>query len=125
MNTRNTVCWTDIPVTDLGRAVTFYAAVLDQDIKKQEGEGYEMAMFFSEKEHGDFCLAPLENRKPGSNGPLIYLSVEGRLEDAISQVEPNGGKILHKKEKIGPYGFRALIEDSEGNGLALHSMEDS
>jgi hypothetical protein len=33
----------------------------------------------------------------------------------------NGGKILNAKHQIGPYGFRAVIQDSEGNQIALHS----
>lgn len=28
---------------------------------------------------------------------------------------------MSDKEKIGPYGYRALILDSEGNSLALYS----
>ncbi len=27
-------------------------------------------------------------------------------------------------EAIGPWGFRAVIIDSEGNKIALHAMED-
>lgn len=125
MKTQYTICWTDVPVTDLDRAAAFYSAVLDQEIKVQEEEGMKMAMYFSGDEHGNFCLAEVEGRQPGSSGPVIYFSVEGRLEDAISKVESNGGKVLKKKESIAPYGFRALIEDSEGNGVALHSMADS
>jgi hypothetical protein len=30
-------------------------------------------------------------------------------------------KIIEPKQSIGPYGFRAIILDSEGNRLALHS----
>ncbi len=33
----------------------------------------------------------------------------------------NGGKIIEPKKQIGPYGFRAIILDSEGNKMALHS----
>ena len=54
-------------------------------------------------------------------GPLIYLSVEGRLDDAVKAVTSSGGKVLQEKHQIGPHGFRAVIVDSEGNRLALHS----
>jgi len=49
------------------------------------------------------------------------MNCDGRLDDAISAVEPNGGKLLEPKHQIGPHGFRALIRDSEGNRVALHS----
>ncbi|HEV3149059.1 MAG TPA: hypothetical protein VGZ24_10465 [Chthoniobacterales bacterium] len=33
----------------------------------------------------------------------------------------NGGKVLQDKHQIGPHGFRAIVVDSEGNRIALHS----
>lgn len=123
MNTLNVICWTDIPVTDLDRAAAFYSAVLNREVKKQSEEGYEIAMINSDEGHGNFCLCKLEGRHASENGPLIYLSAEGRLEDAVAKVESSGGKVLQGKHSIAPYGHRALIVDSEGNGIALHSME--
>jgi len=42
-------------------------------------------------------------------------------EPALLAVGTNGGKILIPKHPIGPYGFRAVVLDSEGNRVALHS----
>jgi predicted enzyme related to lactoylglutathione lyase len=50
------------------------------------------------------------------------LNAEARLVEAIAAVEPFGGKVLKPKHPIGPYGFRAVVLDSEGNRVALHSM---
>jgi hypothetical protein len=63
----------------------------------------------------------MKDRKPSSDGPLVYLNVEGRLDQAIEEVTKNGGKVLKGKEQIGPYGFRAVVLDTEGNAIALHS----
>ena len=52
---------------------------------------------------------------------LLYFNCSGRLDDAISMVEPNGGKVVQPKHQIGPHGFRAIVLDSEGNRVALHS----
>jgi predicted enzyme related to lactoylglutathione lyase len=52
---------------------------------------------------------------------MIYLNANGRLDDAIAAVAAHGGKILKPKHAIGPYGLRAVILDSEGNRVALHS----
>jgi uncharacterized protein len=70
-------------------------------------------------------LVQMEDNKPSQYGPLIYLNVDGRLEAASSLVEKNGGKVLIPKHSIRPYGFRAIIADSEGNRIALHSQSDS
>ena len=68
------------------------------------------------------CLYTSETVRPSAEGPLVYLNVHGRLDDAIEAVEPSGGKILQPKEAIGPFGFRAVVLDTEGNRIALHSM---
>ena len=54
-------------------------------------------------------------------GPLIYLSVEGRLDAAVAVARITGGAIIAEREQIGAYGFRAIIQDCEGNRIALHS----
>ncbi len=35
----------------------------------------------------------------------------------------NGGSIFSEKMAIGPYGFIALVHDTEGNTIGLHSMQ--
>jgi predicted enzyme related to lactoylglutathione lyase len=122
----NTLCWTDIPVADLERAITFYSAVLGKKVDKifEQGSAYGLLPHEEQNASGCLCVGAdsvgSENR-PSQTGPLIYISVEGRLDDAIKQVSSNGGKILQDKHPIGPHGFRAVIIDSEGNRIALHS----
>jgi len=90
--------------------------------------GVKYGLLPHEEQNAAGCLcvnsdtAGTEN-KPSQNGPLIYLSVEDRLDDAVKAVRANGGKILDEKTQIGPHGFRAVIVDSERNRLALHSSE--
>ena len=58
-------------------------------------------------------------------GILVYMNVEGRIRDAVAQVEKLGGKVLEPTHPIGPHGFRAIVLDSEGNRIALHSSVDA
>ena len=58
-------------------------------------------------------------------GILVYMNVDGRMQDAVQQVAAHGGKVVEPAHSIGPHGFRALIIDSEGNRLALHSNTDA
>jgi len=118
----HTICWTDIPVTNLGRAIKFYSAVLGAPITKESGPGFEHGMLPHAENTVTGCLAEMDDNRPSQQGPLVYLSVEGRLDAAIKAVPANGGKILKEKHQIGPYGFRAVIVDSEGNRIALHSQ---
>ncbi len=118
----NQVVWFDMPVDNLDRAIRFYSAVLGCQVQKQTyGE-----MSFATLPHVDGeasgCLTTKKETGPKSaNGVLLYFNCEGRLDQAIAAVEPNSGKVQEPKHQIGPYGFRAVILDSEGNRIALHS----
>lgn len=115
----NTLCWADIPVLDLDRAIAFYAAVLGQPVIKKSGHGADFALLPHDGKDASCCL--VLGSEPSRTGPLIYLAVEDRLDAAIEAVRTHGGAILKDKEQIGPYGSRAIVLDSEGNRIAIHS----
>lgn len=117
----NTVVWFDVPCVDLDRALKFYSAVLGKQVKQEEFPGMKIGVFPHEGNDVGGCLFTKADEKPSAHGMLVYLNAEGRLDQAIAEVEPNGGKILQAKHAIGPHGYRAIILDSEGNRLALHS----
>jgi predicted enzyme related to lactoylglutathione lyase len=117
--------WMDIPVEDLNRAVKFYSQLMDLKFVIQEHEGMKFSLCPHSDEMAAFCLVV----EPGfsacdlkHDAPLVYLNVDGRIDQALKATLSNGGRILKAKEQIGPYGYRAVILDSEGNRIALHSM---
>ena len=118
----NQVVWCDIPVVDLDRAIRFYSAVLGAEVTRQEYPGSVIGVLPHEGSDVSGCLYASSDNRPSREGPLVYLSAEGRLDEAIAAVEPNGGTVLQPRHPIGPYGHRAVVLDSEGNRLALHSM---
>jgi uncharacterized protein len=121
----NTLVWVDVPVQDLDRAVRFYSAVLGAPSLKQEHAGMAFAVLPHSEGGVGGCLipsTPANQHKPSADGPLVYLSCQGRLDEAVAKVASNGGKVLQARHPIGPYGFRAIVLDSEGNRIALHSM---
>jgi predicted enzyme related to lactoylglutathione lyase len=118
----NQVVWVDIPVLDLDRAVRFYSAVLGSAVRKQEYPGMAIGLLPGADPDVTGCLFTKDGERPSDHGLLVYLNAQGRLDQAVAAVEPNGGKVLQPKHAIGPYGFRAVILDSEGNRVALHSM---
>ena len=117
----NQIVWCDIPVFDLDRAVKFYSAVLAKEVKKQDFPGMTMGVLPHNDGEVGGCLFSSAEEKPSEKGIMIYLNANGRLDDAIAAVTPNGGKVVQPKHPIGPFGFRAIIIDSEGNRVALHS----
>src|SRR5438876_5231758 len=109
----DTLCWTDIPVTNLDRAINFYSAVLGQKVSKMSEGGIDYGLLPHEEQNASGCLcvgsdSAGSDNKPSQTGPLIYLSVEGRLSEAVKAVKSNGGKVLREKQQIGPHGFRAI-----------------
>jgi len=124
----NVVGWFEIPVENMERAITFYEKVLDFKMTRNQMGPLDMA-WFPWIEDGLGTPGSLvfheEFYKPSTDGVLIYLTAHsGDLENELSRVEGAGGKVLQPKTKISDeYGFMALIIDSEGNRIALHSRK--
>jgi predicted enzyme related to lactoylglutathione lyase len=117
----NQIVWCDIPVVSLERAIKFYSALLGAEVKKHEFPGMTVGILPHNDGEVGGSLSPSDTEKPSDKGVMVYLNANGRLDDAIASVVPNGGKVLQAKHPIGPFGFRAIILDSEGNRVALHS----
>ena len=124
----NAVGWFEIPVENMDRAVAFYETVFDLKMQLQEFGPIKMA-WFPFKEDGLGSPGSLvfhkDFYKPSADGVLIYLTAHsGDLENELSRVESAGGKVLQPKKQISDeYGHMALILDSEGNRIALHSRK--
>jgi len=117
------VTWFDIPVLDLDRAINFYSNVLKIQLRKEQaGPGVGMAMLPREDGSVSGCLVQNMDTKPSESGPLLYLNTDGQLDEAIDAVEKHGGRVIARRHSISPFGFRAIVMDSEGNRIALHSQ---
>ena len=119
----NTFVWVDIPVVDLDRAIRFYSAVVGRPVGRIGGPGFNFGLFDHQGgEVGGCLIEPEEGVAPSMTGPLVYISAEGRLDAAVAAAQANGGRVIQAKHSIAPNGFRAIIADTEGNRVALHSM---
>lgn len=124
----NLVCWFQIPVNDMDRAVKFYELVFNIKIKVQNF-GEELAGWFPVSENksapnagGQLIYNPTYY-KPNPNGTLIYFASQtNNVNDELSRIEAAGGKVIVEKMKITEeIGFMGAFIDTEGNRIALHS----
>ena len=122
----NVVGWFEIPTANMDRAIGFYEKVLGLKLERHQIGTLDMAWFpwLEDKpgSPGSLVHHP-EYYKPSTDGVVIYLTAHsGDLNNELSRVEEAGGKILQPKTQISEdYGYMALIIDSEGNRVALHS----
>lgn len=121
--TSNRAVWFDIPVVDLDRAIAFYRGVLAIGVDKAEFDGFSFGVL-EHKDGNGGCLVPKPDEVIGDKGLLLYLNTEGRIRAAVTMVKELGGEVLEAIHSIGPHGFRAIILDSEGNRIVLHSTSD-
>jgi predicted enzyme related to lactoylglutathione lyase len=115
----NTVNWFEIFVSDMDRARLFYETVLAIKLKTETAMGEPHAIFTGERQFG--ALVKREHRKPSAEGVMIYLNCAGILDQVIERAVKAGGRILLPKTDIGAPGFIAILGDSEGNAVGVHS----
>ena len=126
--TRNPVGWFEIYVQDMARAKKFYETVLQIELTKLDApntvDEIEMQAFPMNMEAGGAsgALAKMEGCPSGGMGTIVYFSCEDCANEA-SRVEAAGGQIFKPKMSIGQYGFIALVTDTEGNMIGLHSLQ--
>lgn len=114
--------WFEIFVSDLDRAVRFYQTVLNSDLRRESEDGRPMAIFASAVKEGvGGALVRQPGREPTDQGVMVYLDADGKLDACLARVESAGGQIVQPKTDIGPPGFIALVRDTEGNVVGLHS----
>lgn len=118
----NQVGWFEIPVSDMNRAVDFYEHVFGVTLDKQEMGEQKMAWFpMKEDEVGaPGSLVKGKGYVPSDKGTLIYFT-SADIENACRKVAEKGGSVLQEKSSIGEYGFIAMVLDTEGNIIGLHS----
>jgi len=119
----NRAVWFDIPVADLSRAAKFYEAVLAVKVEREESGGSAFCVIEHNRGNGG-CLVPDAEAVSDRRGVLVYLNAEGRIRAACEQAGRHGGRVVQEIHPIGSHGFRAILLDSEGNRIALHSTVD-
>lgn len=118
----NPIVRVSIPAADIDRAVAFYNAVFGLELEVIEDLGNRIAFLPGDREAGGAMGAITTGpTAPSTDGPIVFFGCAEDLAGPLGRVEAAGGRILDPKNQIGPYGFVAQFEDSEGNRVGLHS----
>lgn len=124
---KNAISWFEIPTQDIGRAQKFYEAIFGITMMPMDMPNIKMRMFPLDDMMTDVGGAIVDSggfHKPSAtDGPLIYLQANPDVQVILDRVVAAGGSIMVPKTEISPeYGFMAVIIDTEGNRIGLHSV---
>jgi predicted enzyme related to lactoylglutathione lyase len=124
----NPVVWFEIYVSDMNRARAFYETVLGVGLRAMDtppmDPPMQMLFFPGEPDAGGAsgALVKMAGVPVGGGSTLVYFACEDCAVEA-GRVAKAGGKVFKEKTSIGPYGHIALLIDTEGNMVGLHSMK--
>ena len=123
----NAISWFEIGTTDLDKATKFYETIFGVSLIPMDLPNIKMRMFPIDNMQTGIGGALVDSggfHKPSATeGPLIYLNGNPDVQNVLDKVEAAGGKIMVPKTEISPeYGFMAVILDTEGNRVGLHSV---
>ena len=112
----------EIPATEISRAIEFYQSILGIKIERMDFSDMQMGLLPTEEQITFGVLIQGEGYTPSSNGVTIYLDGGDDLQVILDKVEKKGGKIVvPKTHHADESGYFALLIDTEGNRLGLHS----
>lgn len=121
---KSLVSWIEIPVENMERAKKFYEAIFEIQLQEMKFGDLTMAFFpVDQTGIGGALCQQKEHYKPSNNGIVIYLMADPGINLMLEKVINANGKIFQVKKQISEnpeYGFMALIEDTEGNRIALY-----
>jgi predicted enzyme related to lactoylglutathione lyase len=122
------VAWFEIPANDFRRAKSFYETICGVELQEVPSpDGRQTAMFPSDWQQGEIggSIAAGEGAVPGAVGTVVFLAASPDLQVVLDRVEGAGGQVLTPKMAIGMEGagYMAMIMDTEGNRIGLHSMD--
>jgi uncharacterized protein len=120
----NPIGWFEIYVQDMVRARAFYDSVFVTRLERLKGPDIEMWAFpmAHDRPGAPGALVKMDGFPSGGNSTIVYFTCSDCAIEA-KRASESSGKIFKDKFSIGQYGFIALVLDTEGNMIGLHSMQ--
>lgn len=111
--------WAEIPVSNLSAGMDFYAKTTGGNLFEVEMGGDTVA-FLQTENRGTGVSANLFVGEPGPSdrGPVVFLIVDGSVEEAAARCTAAGGRVLSEVVTIPPGRF-VYAADPDGNRIGL------
>lgn len=123
---KNAVNWFEIPAKNYERAKSFYNTILTTVIQDyhmpEKNMQYGIFPYDMENQGIGGAIVQMDGLNPSADGSTVYLNGGEDLSNVLNKVEAAGGSIVMPKTDIDENGFIAQFIDTEGNRVALHSM---
>jgi len=122
----NPVAWFEIYVEEMARAKAFYESVFGVQLTTLDSPVPGMQLWSFPMQSDGYgasgALVKMPGYDAGGHGTLVYFSCADCAVEAAKAARA-GGTIQKEKMPIGQYGHIALVIDTEGNMIGLHSMQ--
>ena len=117
---RQILVWAEIPVSDMEKAMAFYAKVFDYEMAL-DTSGPNPISFFNNDMNG--LGGHLYPGKPSAEGqgPTVHLQIPDTLEDATKRVTEAGGTLIGGPVPL-PVGRFHYAQDLDGNSIGLFEV---
>jgi predicted enzyme related to lactoylglutathione lyase len=121
---KTAITWFEIPAIDFERAVRFYGKIYDTEIPTRDMGHIRMGFFPHQPSAGTGgAIVHGEHYVPSLDGTRVYLNGGNDLSVVLERVTDAGGTVVMGKTEVSPeIGNIAIIDDTEGNRVYLHSM---
>ena len=121
---KHAINWFEIPAINFNRAAAFYETILGTPTRRETIGGISNAVLFTEQNdrHEAVGGSVVDNPKlkAGDTGVVPYLNCDTKLDAVLARVAHAGGRVVMPRTDT-PFGFIAMILDTEGNKIGLHS----
>jgi uncharacterized protein len=111
--------WAEIPVRDLEAGMAFYAAATGGALDRSDMGGQSVALFrTADPAQGVSANLFVGEPGPADRGQVVFLSIAGKVEDAMRRTADAGGQVTSEVMSIPPGRF-VYIADPDGNRVGL------
>ena len=123
----NTLNWFEIPVNDFDRARQFYSQLFEYEMPVSVMGPNQRGFLPFDPQGGGIGGAIVHGPDyiPSQRGSLVYLNAGDDLNLVLMRVTAAGGHVEQEKAPVSDemeLGYYAIMRDTEGNRVALHSM---
>jgi len=121
---KSAINWFEIPTLEFDRAVSFYSKIYDFEMPTRDMGHVKMGFFQHQPGEGiGGAIISGDDYVPSADGAKLYLNGGKDLQNVLDRVVDAGGAVVMGKTEIAPdIGYFAIIDDTEGNRIHLHSM---